>query len=194
MLTQSLSFNNLNTMKPLYYKTCQSPLGPLGLLASDKGLKQIFWNIPNTQVLPSQITQRVKTGSRSSILKKTVKELMEYFHGQRRRFSVPLDIQEGTHFQQKAWWALRQIPYGQVISYCQQAKLVDCPKGARAIGNANGKNPIPIIVPCHRVVHKSSDMTQKAQKPLSIQYIGGFTGGIEKKVFLLKLEHSVKYH
>ena len=142
------------------------------------------------------MTQCVKTGTRSSILKKTVSQLMEYFHGERQHFSIPLDLQEGTDFQQKAWWALRQIPYGQVVSYCEQAKMVGCPKGARAIGNANGKNPIPIIVPCHRVVPQSTGIAQKTKNPrlLSMQQMGGFTGGIEKKAFLLRLEHSVTHH
>ena len=174
----------------LYYKTCQSPLGVLGLLASDKGLAYIFWNTTKKHRSMTPCV-KVRDGSRVALLKTTCQELREYFQGTRRQFSIPLDLQ-GTPFQQKAWMALRQIPYGRTVSYSQQAEMAGSSKGARAIGNANGKNPIPIIIPCHRVIPKSLHFSENLKAHLKdtsfTSWMGGFTGGISKKAFLLRLE------
>lgn len=101
-------------------------------------------------------------------------QLAEYFSGKRREFDLPLEPL-GTEFQKKAWNALREIPYGKTLSYGEQARKIGNPKSARAIGAANGRNPISIFVPCHRVVGSAGDLT-------------GFAGGLETKRFLLELE------
>lgn len=175
----NLKHNNKQT----YYLTFKSPLGKLTLIASKKGLTHIFWNNP-----PDYKTLLGKN-TNFPILKKAKQQLNEYFKGKRKTFSIPLDLHQGTKFQQKAWHALQRIPYGKTISYQRQAEIAGCPKGYRAIGNANGKNPIPIIIPCHRVISKYNPQKQSKVKKASVN-LGGFTGGISKKIFLLKLEKA----
>lgn len=115
------------------------------------------------------------------ILLKAKKQLDEYFKGKRQSFDLPLNP-EGTVFQNKAWKALTKIPYGQVWSYGKQALFLKNPNGQRAVGGANGKNPIPVIIPCHRVVGSTGKLT-------------GFSGGMEMKIYLLKLEgHELDTH
>lgn len=105
-----------------------------------------------------------------------VRQLREYFAGSRTRFSVPLHM-EGTEFQQRAWRAMRKIRYGSTVSYAQQAKTIGSPKAVRAVGSANGANPIPIIVPCHRVIASDGSL-------------GGYALGLKMKRFLLELERD----
>ena len=105
-----------------------------------------------------------------------IKQLHEYFSGDRRTFDLPLDL-KGTPFQLQAWHALLEIPYGETLTYGEQAVAISNPKAVRAIGLANGKNPISIIVPCHRVIGKNGTLT-------------GYGGGIERKKFLLQLEKN----
>jgi methylated-DNA-[protein]-cysteine S-methyltransferase len=105
-----------------------------------------------------------------------VRQLREYFAGRRTRFSVPLHM-EGTEFQQRAWRAMRKIRYGSTVSYAQQAKTIGSPKAVRAVGSANGANPIPIIVPCHRVIASDGSL-------------GGYALGLKMKRFLLELERD----
>lgn len=110
------------------------------------------------------------------IIKQCVKELQEYFDGRRRTFDVPIDLEyKGTGFQQKVWKRLHEIPHGETISY--KTLALDCGGSnyARAVANANGKNPISIIVPCHRVIAYDGS-------------IGGYTGGVDKKRMLLEIE------
>ncbi|MBX9670128.1 MAG: methylated-DNA--[protein]-cysteine S-methyltransferase [Candidatus Obscuribacterales bacterium] len=107
-------------------------------------------------------------------LQTTQAELTEYFAGKRQEFSVPLDFL-GTEFQKKVWTALLTIPYGKTKTYAEIALQIGNPKAVRAVGAANGKNPISIIAPCHRVIGSSGALT-------------GFAGGLSKKAFLLKLE------
>ena len=108
--------------------------------------------------------------------KEVIRQLSEYFKGEREDFDLPL-APEGTSFQQSVWQALTQIPYGETWSYGQLAKHIGRPKASRAVGAANGVNPIPIIVPCHRVIGSSGKLT-------------GFGGGLETKQFLLNLESN----
>lgn len=103
-------------------------------------------------------------------------ELEEYFLGKRKTFTVPLNP-KGTPFQKSVWKVLLDIPYGEKISYTQEAIRLNHPKAVRAVANANGKNPISIIIPCHRVIAKGGG-------------IGGYSGGISKKEFLLELERK----
>jgi methylated-DNA-[protein]-cysteine S-methyltransferase len=145
-----------------------SPVGKLRLIASDKGLVAI--DVQNVRVASDFET----SASAQKILSTTKKQLEQYFACKRTNFDIPLDL-EGTDFQQQAWRALCRIPYGKTISYGQQAKNIKKPKAFRAVGSANGKNPIPIIVPCHRVV--AGDGT-----------LGGYSLGLKMKKQLLALE------
>ena len=150
-----------------------SPLGLLTLVCSDEALLALY---VKDEAMP------VKSGAIKSvdhhILLKAEFQLNEYFAGKRTSFELPLGPQ-GTEFQKKAWSALSDIPFGQLWSYGKQADYLKNPKGQRAVGGANGKNPIPIIIPCHRVIGSTGKLT-------------GFSGGMEMKIFLLKLEgHQV---
>lgn len=108
------------------------------------------------------------------ILKKTVAQLEQYFKGQRQKFELPVDI-IGTDFQIQVWQALAQIPFGKTVSYSDIARKIKNPKAVRAVGSANGKNPLAIIVPCHRVIAADGTM-------------GGYAGGLKLKKALLDLE------
>lgn len=110
----------------------------------------------------------------SELLQNAKKQLLEYLNHQRQSFDLPLQL-IGTDFQCRAWEALLNIPYGTTWSYKQQAKTLQKEKAVRAVGSANGKNPIPIIIPCHRVIGENGALT-------------GYSGGLDKKVFLLKHE------
>ena len=145
-----------------------SPVGKLRLIASDKGLVAI--DVRNVRAAIDQETN----APAQKILSATKKQLEQYFAGNRTTFDIPLDL-EGTDFQQQAWRALCRIPYGKTISYGQQAKNIKKPKAFRAVGSANGKNPIPIIVPCHRVVAGDGSL-------------GGYSLGLKMKKQLLALE------
>ena len=148
--------------------TMLSPVGKLTLVASSKGLVAIDVRNNAKQVVTE------KNASAQAILIKTKKQLEQYFGGKRTSFDVVLDL-VGTEFQVRAWRALCRIPFGKTISYGQQAANVKKPKAFRAVGSANGKNPIPIIVPCHRVVASDGSL-------------GGYSLGLKMKIQLLALE------
>jgi methylated-DNA-[protein]-cysteine S-methyltransferase len=145
-----------------------SPVGKLTLVASKNGLVAIDVRNNAKQVVTA------KDASAQSILLKTKKQLEQYFAGKRTSFDVALDL-VGTEFQVKAWRALCRIPFGKTITYGQQASNIKNPKAFRAVGSANGKNPIPIIVPCHRVVASDGSL-------------GGYSLGLKMKKQLLALE------
>ena len=145
-----------------------SPVGKLTLVASSKGLVAIDVRNNAKQVVTA------KNASAQAILIKTKKQLEQYFAGKRASFDVVLDL-VGTEFQVRAWRALCRIPFGETISYGQQAANIKKPKAFRAVGSANGKNPIPIIVPCHRVVASDGSL-------------GGYSLGLTMKKQLLALE------
>ncbi|MBY7733088.1 methylated-DNA--[protein]-cysteine S-methyltransferase [Vibrio splendidus] len=109
---------------------------------------------------------------------KVSRQLDEYFVGKRTKFDLPLRTTKGTDFQKAAWQTLTSIPYGETISYGEQAKIMDNPKAVRAVGGANGKNPFSIVVPCHRVIGANGTLT-------------GYTGGMNRKEWLLDFERSV---
>jgi methylated-DNA-[protein]-cysteine S-methyltransferase len=148
-----------------------SPVGMLRLGASPKGLLSIDVG-KSTTSYPTT----AKNASAQRVLAATSKQLAEYFAGQRTSFTIPLDLR-GTAFQIKSWKALSRIPYGKTISYGRQAQNIGNPKACRAVGSANSKNPIPIIVPCHRVVSADGSL-------------GGFSLGLKMKKQLLDLERS----
>ncbi|NBY44501.1 MAG: methylated-DNA--[protein]-cysteine S-methyltransferase [Acidimicrobiia bacterium] len=147
-----------------------TPIGRLTLVASSKGLQQVIFGARKLSTTKSAPTKA------SDHLTQTERQLREYFAGKRKKFSIKLDI-SGTEFQESVWYALNKIGYGKTVSYAQQAKLVRKPRAFRAVGSANGKNPVAIILPCHRVV--ASDGT-----------LGGYGGGLAIKRKLLALETS----
>lgn len=156
----------------LYMKEIATPVGRLCLVASNHAIKAVLWEVERQgRVRLSGLPKRVRS---HPLLDRAERQLEEYFEGKRTSFELPLDP-EGTPFQKSAWQALLQIPYGRTFSYQEQAARLGCPKKARAVGAANGRNPISIIVPCHRVLGKSGELT-------------GFAGGIELKRQLLNLE------
>ncbi len=159
--------------KTYRFKTFKSPVGELKLVASDKGLVAILWenDDPKRVRLPPQVEDK-----QHPLLREAEQQLMEYFRGKRTFFDIQLDFQ-GTSFQKEVWKALLAIPYGETRSYGEIAKQVKRPKASRAVGAANGKNPISIIAACHRVIGASGALT-------------GFAGGLKAKAFLLALEHS----
>ncbi|MDD2484357.1 MAG: methylated-DNA--[protein]-cysteine S-methyltransferase [Eubacteriales bacterium] len=125
-------------------------------------------------LLPNELFSCESKEEETPLLKRAAEELREYFNGERREFSLPL-APKGTDFQQKVWKALLSIPYGETRSYKQIAEAVDSPKGFRAVGMANNRNPIAIIIPCHRVIGAKGELV-------------GYGGGLECKRILLELE------
>ena len=140
-------------------------------MASAQGLRAILWPNDDPRRVPG--VADAKKGS-SPIIEVTIGQLDGYFAGTRHEFDVPLDP-EGTEFQQSVWQVLRTIPYGETMSYGEQAIVLGDPNKARAVGTANGRNPISIVVPCHRVIGANGSLT-------------GFAGGMKAKKFLLDLE------
>ena len=157
----------------LSFMEMASPVGLLKLVAHDTALVAVLWeNEDPKRVRLAELIEDKK----HPILLETQKQLNEYFSGQRKVFDLPLDF-EGTEFQQKVWQALLAIPFGETRSYKQIAEQLGNVKAVRAVGAANGKNPISIIAPCHRVVGTSGKLV-------------GFAGGLENKEILLKLESN----
>ena len=150
-----------------HHVTIHTPLGPLTIRANLHGITAVEFD--TTEPTPAPI-------SLPPILAQAVTELTEYFAGCRTEFTLPLAPQ-GTRFQQQAWQALQQIPYGQTITYLQQALQLNNAKACRAVGSANGKNPIAIVVPCHRVIGQRGKLT-------------GYAGGLDRKAWLLAHEQS----
>lgn len=145
-----------------------SAIGPLYLVASSAGLRGVYWE-------RQDLTASTDPGEKSRrYLDQAERELSEYFLGRRKIFSVPLDPR-GTEFQNAVWRELARIPYGATCSYQDIAARVNKPKACRAVGTANGRNPLSVIVPCHRVI--AADGT-----------LGGYAGGLERKSRLLRLE------
>ena len=157
------------------YKMMKSPVGELQLIAGEKGLAAILWEKDDPK--------RVRVGPMVEdkdhpVLLEVERQLKDYFAGKRKTFSLKLDS-IGTAFQKKVWEALLTIPFGQTRSYAQIAKQIGRPKAVRAVGAANGKNPISIIAPCHRVIGSNGKLT-------------GFAGGLEAKACLLDLELAAR--
>jgi methylated-DNA-[protein]-cysteine S-methyltransferase len=155
----------------LSFMEMASPVGLLKLVAHDTALVAVLWENENPKRV--RLAELVED-KKHPILLETQKQLNEYFSGQRQVFDLPLDF-EGTEFQQKVWQALLTIPFGETRSYKQIAEQLGNVKAVRAVGAANGKNPISIIAPCHRVVGANGKLV-------------GFAGGLENKDILLKLE------
>jgi methylated-DNA-[protein]-cysteine S-methyltransferase len=141
----------------------ETPIGPLALTASPRGLLRVDWE--------------GRGGGDARMLERTAEQLLEYFAGRRTRFELPLDL-AGTEFQRLAWMALADIPYGTTRSYAEQALQIGRPTAIRAVGAANGRNPLPIVLPCHRLVASNGALI-------------GFGGGLWRKRALLDLEAAL---
>ena len=174
-----------------FFTTMPSPAGMLTLKASEKGLVAVQWgeaatasegkrgNSTKSIACESGQSRAQEAGSRAAaILAKTQAQLEEYFAGKRRDFDLPLDVR-GTEFQKRVWEQLRRIPFGKTASYGDIARRIGSVNACRAVGAANGRNPISIIVPCHRVIGANGALT-------------GFGGGLEAKAFLLEHEARVR--
>jgi methylated-DNA-[protein]-cysteine S-methyltransferase len=158
-----------------FFESISSPLGTLYIVCSHRELKAIVFakswsqfkkDCPNTLI-----------AKHTSLTQKVIRQLEQYFAHKRTSFDIPLDP-DGTDFQKKAWHVLQMIPHGKTISYAEQATKAGKKTATRAIGAANGKNPIPIVIPCHRVIGKNGKLT-------------GYAGGLTIKEKLLKLEQQV---
>lgn len=157
-----------------HYLIVDSPVGSLRLVASADSLVQVSWEDGNEH---RESPQRRAEPGQHPVLDETARQLAEYFAGTRRTFELALHF-EGTEFQRKVWNALLTIPYGQTTSYGRIAVQIGHPSAVRAVGAANGQNPIPIIAPCHRVVGSTGKLV-------------GFGGGLPRKVHLLTLEGAL---
>jgi methylated-DNA-[protein]-cysteine S-methyltransferase len=144
----------------------ETPVGVLTLVAGDNGLRAVLW--------PRDSPPRDAYAGSHPVLADAARQLHEYFAGTRRGFDLPLDL-VGTPFQQRAWRALSTIPFATTISYGEQARRLGVPRAVRAIGAANGRNPLSIVLPCHRVVGASGALT-------------GYGGGLDAKRQLLEHE------
>ena len=148
-----------------------TPLGELTLTASATALTGVYF--PTSRHGPPPGADRT-TSDPSPVLERTREQLEEYFAGTRSAFDLPLEA-TGTPFEERVWDALRRIPYGTTTSYGELARRLGDPKASRAVGIANARNPIPIIIPCHRVIGANGDLT-------------GYGGGLDRKLWLLKHE------
>ncbi len=151
------------------YTRFNSPLGDVVVQANEKGITGVWFETNTTQ--PQELGVH---DDFDYLLQKAVAQLKEYFSGQRNHFDLPIST-SGTDFQNKVWQALTTIPFGETWSYQDLADAIGSPKAVRAVGAANGKNPVSVIVPCHRVIGKNGKLT-------------GYAGGVERKKHLLELE------
>jgi len=156
-------------MSRIFYTHLETPVGKLLLVAKDGALCRVDFPRSGSPVAPDGAWQKD-----SSALREPARQLRAYFAGELERFDFPLSP-EGTPFQQKVWNELCEIPYGTTISYGELARRIGNPKASRAVGLANGSNPIPIVIPCHRVIGSNGKLT-------------GYGGGLEIKEKLLALE------
>ena len=156
-----------------------SPLGPLLLAATERGLSGL-WFEDQRHLPPWLATRAPAPATEHPVLAATTRQLLGYFAGERDCFELPLDF-AGTEFQQKVWQALLTIPFGETRSYSQIAQQIGSPKAVRAVGAANGRNPIAIVVPCHRVIGADGKLT-------------GYAGGLDRKIWLLQHEQRVAGH
>lgn len=158
----------------------KSPIGSLGLVQRGAGLAQIAID-PNPASFPFEVERTFGGPGKDAAetFSAVLSQLQEYFAGRRLIFRIPLDLNQGTPFQRRVWKTLKDIPYGETVSYKEIAETIGHPSAIRAVGSAVGKNPLPIILPCHRVV--ASDGS-----------IGGFSAGVPTKKKLLALEQKTR--
>ena len=166
----SSSESRIMMASALAYTLLDSPLGALTLAATDRGLRQLGFG--------NQLPAAARLAPKHPVLVQAAAQLEDYFAGTRTMFGLPLDP-KGTSFQQQVWALLEAIPYGETTTYGALARQLGDPGKARAVGLANARNPLAIVVPCHRVVGTSGALT-------------GFAGGLGAKAFLLRLERRIR--
>ena len=154
------------------YWSYEYPIGEFSVAEDDGRIVYVSLADSDRKAIPKEYERR-----ESPVIKKAAKQLGEYFYGRRKGFDLPLEFR-GTDFQKKVWAALLEIPYGETRTYGDIAKKINNPKGSRAVGMANNRNPIAIICPCHRVIGADGSLT-------------GYEGGLDRKEFLLKLEGAM---
>ncbi|RYX90146.1 MAG: methylated-DNA--[protein]-cysteine S-methyltransferase [Comamonadaceae bacterium] len=154
--------------------TWQGPLGPMIVAATDKGLAGVWFE--GQRHMPDHAAWQVN--GRHPVLVKAIAQLEDYFAGRRSHFDLPLDLQGGTAFQQSVWQALLNIPAGATTSYGELGTRIGKPAAVRAVGAAVGRNPVSVVVPCHRVIGRDGSLT-------------GYAGGLDRKTALLRLEKAL---
>lgn len=157
---------------PVGRTSVESPIGTLTLLASELGVCSVLF--ADGRGGPRVDADAVPEDAENAVLRRARDELGQYFGGGRTGFDLPLDL-TGTPFQMRVWAEVGRVPYGETVSYGELARRIGCASAARAVGGANARNPVPVIVPCHRVVGARGELT-------------GFGGGLARKRFLLGLE------
>lgn len=157
----------------LAYSSLASPVGEITVVAGERGLLRVHLGRPGTLNLGTDLER----SPRHHHVAEAIDQLDEYFAGTRRTFDLRLDLR-GTEFQVSAWRALARVPYGRTASYADQARRIGNPRAVRAVGSANGRNPVAVVLPCHRII--SSDGS-----------LGGYTGGLKVKKWLLEHEQLV---
>jgi len=161
------------TPKRCVYKVMGSPVGRLTLVANDEGLAAVLWENDR----PGRVKLNIEAEDAGHpVLIEAERQIQEYFAGRRTAFALPLDV-AGTPFQRAVWNALLTIPFGQTRTYGEIARQIGSPAAVRAVGAANGRNPVSIVAPCHRVIGANGKLT-------------GFAGGLEAKARLLALEQA----
>lgn len=159
---------------PHFFTTMPSPVGELTLVATIHGLRAVLWPDDEDRV---KLPDAMHEDPTCDVLVDAKRQIGEYFAGQRTSFDLPLDLR-GTEFQRAAWMALADIPFGTTASYGEQAARIGRPTAVRAVGAANGRNPVSIVLPCHRVVGSNGSLT-------------GFAGGLNSKRLLLQHEGAL---
>jgi len=157
--------------------TIASPLGPMLLAASSQGLAGV-WFTDQRHLPPAERIRGWPQAPTHPVLAEAAQQLDAYFRGERRRFELPLDLAAGTVFQQAVWRALLHIPAGGTLSYADLARQISRPAAVRAVGAAVGRNPLSIVLPCHRVLGTGGALT-------------GYAGGLQRKTALLQLESAL---
>jgi O-6-methylguanine DNA methyltransferase len=173
-------YSNTPLQISISYTVFQNPTGLTGLMSSSEGLIRLINKLSDEKSIEKHLIQLTngKISKKRSHFKDLIKQFSFYFDGKLKEFDHPLDLRLGTSFQQKVWKKLLTIPHGKTRSYKWLAQAVKNPQASRAVGNANGMNPLTIIIPCHRVVKANGE-------------IGGYTGGVSIKRYLLKLEQAI---
>ena len=164
---------------PLTYARMTCSLGELILVASDQGLAAILLPVKDGDSVSARLIRTFPEATfqeGSPILSKAIRQLQDYFAGTRQTFDLPLDVR-GTDFQKQVWRALGQIPFGGTRTYSDIARQIGRPKACRAVGAANRANPVPIVIPCHRIIGSDGSLT-------------GYAGGLDIKQILLNLERK----
>jgi methylated-DNA-[protein]-cysteine S-methyltransferase len=162
---------DVDKLSAVYYTTTESPVGGLLLAGDASALRLVSFERSKHSAPPGMDWKLDKEP-----FAEVIRQLQAYFRGELKEFDLPLEM-EGTEFQLRVWNALRTIPYGETVTYAQLAERIGNPKAVRAVGLANGSNPIPIIIPCHRVIGSDGSLT-------------GFGGGLSTKKMLLELENK----